>query len=224
MVVLWKSSFILASTLRCCLACSGVRVRLSFFGPVFFVLDMVFLWLARSFCFKVGCLLTLHWGFHFDLLISIKGLLASIRGILYWGPLKLLMKYSPVTWMKSTEDVSMWDCASAIWCIKQYMLRYCLVKYFYFLSSEIDLCPSWVCLCSWILFRFEVFESCWLGGAMPSNVSSCIGICSLWVCPMWLYLVGWRIWKPLARPVSSAAFNRPLPFHLLSQYWSRYFD
>lgn len=67
------------------------------------VLGMVFLWLAVSFCLKVGCLLTLHWGFCFDLLISIKGLLALMRGILQWGPLKVIMRYSPVTGVKTMK-------------------------------------------------------------------------------------------------------------------------
>lgn len=131
----------LCSCLCAMMLSSMFRVYLIFFGPVFSVLGMVLLWLSVSYCLKIGCLTTLNWNFCFDLLIPIKGLLASLRGRLYWGTLKLLMKYLPVTWVKITEDVSMWDCASAIWCIRICMLRYCLAKYFYFLSSEIDLCP-----------------------------------------------------------------------------------
>lgn len=110
------------------------------------------------------------------------------------------MKYLPITWVKSIEDVSLWDCASAIRCINisRCLLRYCLTKYFYFLGSEIDLCP-WACLYSLIPFRFEVLDSYWLGGAIPSNISSYAGICCFWLCPnnpVQLCLVFWQIWKP----------------------------
>ena len=165
------------------IAHSGIRVSLGFFGPVFFVLDLVFLWLAVFCCLKAECLLTLHWGFCFDLVIPIKGLLASIRGRFYWEPLKLLMKYGSVTWVNSIEDVSMWDCASAIWCINQYILRYCLAKYFYFYVQRL-ICALLECICT-------AKSSSDLKSVSPVDLvelwhqtsAPLTGICCHWVCP-----------------------------------------
>lgn len=131
MVVLWKASFILACTLWCHVACLGVRVCLSFFSPVVFfpyaiVLDMIFLWLAVSFCLKVGHLLTLLWHFCFDLLIPIKGLLASIRGITlkaFETAYEILSCHMGEKYWRCVHV----RCASAIWCINQYMLSLCVL-------------------------------------------------------------------------------------------------
>lgn len=77
------------------------------FDPVFFsflhsiVLDMVFLSLDSSFYLKVGFLLTPRWCFLFDLLIPVRGLLASGRGISELRVLKPLMKYFLVAWVTS---------------------------------------------------------------------------------------------------------------------------
>lgn len=123
----------LSSCLHVMMLSSMLGVCLSFFAPVFSVLDMVLLCLSVSYCLKAGCLITLNWSSCFDLLIPIKGLLASLRGVLYWGTWKLLMEYL-LHMVKSIEDEFMWDCANATSCINISIcpLSYCLAKYFNF--------------------------------------------------------------------------------------------
>lgn len=125
----------LCSCLHAMMLSSMFRVCLSFFGPVFSGLDMVLLWLFPTASRLVVLLL---W-------IRVSALICSsccfIKRYIVLRDVDTANEV--LSLMKSTEDVSLWDCANAIWCINIgiCMLRSSLAKYFCILSSEIDLCP-----------------------------------------------------------------------------------